>query len=309
MMPNLSTECQTPTCSSNCKSVFLREWWLIKVGSETKLGVGGYANRETLGSRGMRLLRSASAAGNKYNINSLENGIQHFCSAPISKRLDNNTLQAVDGIIITISGCINKCRTLSYGFSPEVCGHFLFGFPCTWEDYASASASKVSHEKCGRVSLDNLPVTRVRDLLMSTTGESESRALTSIIIKDILKQCNQEESLNQSASSLDSDEKASVNSTDDHNEQDGVSSTHKITENTRSFPVGLNEKDTKKSKETEDDDDDDGGGFISNATHKITKEAKVNIATMSGVKRILTRSQKEYQLRSTRIRNDSEKLV
>ncbi|XP_024986337.1 uncharacterized protein LOC112521607 isoform X2 [Cynara cardunculus var. scolymus] len=118
-MPKLSTASKTPISSSNRKSVFLREWWLIEVERDSKLGIGGFVNRETLGSRGMRLLGSASV-GKRYNLNAPENGIQVFASAAIAKRLDNNTLEAVDGITITISGCINRSRTLSYGFSAEV---------------------------------------------------------------------------------------------------------------------------------------------------------------------------------------------
>lgn len=72
----------------------------------------------------MRLFGSAST-GKRYNLKTNENGIQVFGSAEISKRLDNNTLEAQDGIIITIIGVINRSRTLSNGFSPEVCSPFV----------------------------------------------------------------------------------------------------------------------------------------------------------------------------------------
>lgn len=203
-MPNLSSACKTPISSSNHKSVLLHEWWLIKVEQESKLGVGGYTNRETLGSLGRRLLGSASF-GKKCNFNT-ENQKENkvFCSAAIGKRLDNNTLETVDGITITITGCIHRLRTLSYGFPPEVCDHFLSGFPFDWEKYSNES----SQEKCERLlplSFDDLPVTRACDILMSAARESEASAFTSLIIRDILKQCN-EDSFNQNVSSVDSDE-------------------------------------------------------------------------------------------------------
>ncbi|CAH1436104.1 unnamed protein product [Lactuca virosa] len=185
-MPNLSSASKTPISSSNYyKSVLLHKWWLIKVESESKLGVGGYVNRETLGSRGMRLLGSASV-GKRCN-NNLNTETKVFNSAAISKRLDNNTLETVDGFTITIIGSIHSSRTLSYGFSPQVCDHFLSGFPFNWEGYFG----NFSHEKCERslpLSFNDLPVTRARDILMSTARESEACAFTNMILKDILKQ-------------------------------------------------------------------------------------------------------------------------
>ena len=59
------------------------------------------------------------------------------------------------------------------------------------------------------ISFNDVPVTRVRDLLMSTsTEESETCALTSIIIRDILKQqsIQLQTTVNRTT---DSDEKAS----------------------------------------------------------------------------------------------------
>ncbi|CAI9264209.1 unnamed protein product [Lactuca saligna] len=189
IMPNLSSASKTPISSSNYnKSVLLHKWWLIKVESESKLGVGGYVNRETLGSRGMRLLGSASGGKRCNNSNNnLNTESKVFYSAAISKRLDNNTLETVDGFTITIIGSIHSSRTLSYGFSPQVCDHFLSGFPFNWEGYFG----NFSHEKCERslpLSFDDLPVTRARDILMSTARESEACAFTSMILKDILKQ-------------------------------------------------------------------------------------------------------------------------
>ncbi|KAI3822281.1 hypothetical protein L1987_09870 [Smallanthus sonchifolius] len=263
-MTNLASESKTPISSSRRKSVFLREWWLIKVEKESKLGVGGFVNRETLGTRGMRFLGSASTGK---NINTIDGGIQVYGSAAIAKRHDNNTLEAVDGIIIRINGCINKSRTLSYGFSPEVCDGFLSGFPFTWEDYAS----KPSHDKCANttkqslpVSFDDLPVTRVRDLLMS---ESDSRALASIIFRDILK--HTEKYLDQSVSSIKKDCKNSTETEIDHKQEDDISlsnPTRKITEEDYKIPVDLH---MENSKETEDD------GCMLDEINKNTEEKQL----------------------------------
>ncbi|KAI3687592.1 hypothetical protein L1987_81292 [Smallanthus sonchifolius] len=190
--------------------------------------------RRTLGTRGVRFLGSASTGK---NINTIDGGIQVYVSAAIAKRHDNNTLEAVDGIIIRISGCINKSRTLSYGFSPEVCDGFLSGFPYTWEDYAS----KPSHDKCANtakqslpVSFDDLPVTRVRDLLMS---ESDPRALAKTGL--------------------------------DHKQEDDISlsnPTRKVTEEDYKIPVDIH---MENSKETED------GGCVLDKINKKTEEKQL----------------------------------
>lgn len=273
--------------SSNRKSVVLHEWWLIKVHGASKLGVGGFTNREerrTLGPQGMRLFGSAST-GKRYNLKTNENGIQVLGSAEISKRLDYNILEAQDGIIITIIGCINRSRTLSNGFSPEVCNHFTSGFPYNWEEYDAKSFNKKWYNTAKRsfpVSFDDLPVTRVCDLLMSSTEESESCALTSIIVRDILKQCS-EESYDHGAS-VDSHEKVStmITETELYQKQSTVSSLNSTSKIIREAPE-------IQSCQVED------GGFMSNATHeKNVEEAQAkecNTTTISGHKRRLTRSQ------------------
>ncbi|PWA75683.1 SANT associated [Artemisia annua] len=252
------------------KSVVLHEWWLIKAEGAAKLGVGGFTNRETLGPQGMRLFGSAST-GKRYNLKTNENRIQVFGSAEISKRLDNNTLEAQDGIMITIIGVINRSRTLSNGFSPEVCNRFTSGFPYNWEEFG-AKSSKRSFP----VSFDDVPVPRVHDLLMSSTEESESCALTSIIVRDILKQCS-EESYNQSAS-VDSHEKVStmIAETQLYQKQSTVSSLNSTSKIIREAPE-------IQSCQVED------GGFMSNATHeKNVEEAQ---AKECSITRRLTRSQ------------------
>ncbi|KAL8244957.1 hypothetical protein R6Q59_011215 [Mikania micrantha] len=246
-MQNLPGGSKTPITSSKCKSVFLREWWLIKVDKESKIGVGGFANKESLGTRGMRLLGSA-ATGKRYDVSTLEDGIQVFSSAAIAKRHDSNTLEAEDGIIIMISGCINKSRTLSHGFSTKVSNCFLSGFPYNWKDYAT----KYSHEKCANtenqslpVSFDDLPVTRVRDLLIS---ESRSRELTSIIFRDILK--HTEKILDQSVSSIKKVCKSSTETEVDLN-QDNVSlnPTQEMIEEDDKIPVDLQSGNSEETLE------------------------------------------------------------
>lgn len=48
-------------------------------------------------------------------------GLRVFYSAAISKRHETTTVEATDGIIITVSGFINRSRTHENGFPPKVC--------------------------------------------------------------------------------------------------------------------------------------------------------------------------------------------
>lgn len=158
----------------------LHDWWLLKTNAN-RLAVGGLATRE-------------------------RQGIRVFSSGAIAKRHDATTLETADGITITIVGFLNKSRTHQNGFPSEVCKHFLFGFPYHWEEYAvqcfvgESTKSGVSKKPSGceefnlpstssennllPASLDELPVTRVRDLLMSTLGDSKT--LTNSIFSDIV---------------------------------------------------------------------------------------------------------------------------
>ncbi|KAJ0715045.1 putative transcription regulator Others family [Helianthus annuus] len=232
----------------------------------------------------MRLFGSPST-NKRQNVNIIDDGVQVYGSAAIAKRHDNNTLESVDGIIIRISGCINKSRTLSYGFSPEVCDSFLSGFPCSWEDYASKS----SHDKCDDdttkqslpASFDDLRVTHVRHLLMSGT---DSRTLNSIIFGDIMK--HTEKILNQSVPSVEKISTNSIETEADHNEDDVSLSnlTQKITEEDSKIAVDSH---MIKSEEIED------GGFMSDEILNITFEKQ---------SRILLR---RYPLRSRRNRENT----
>lgn len=172
---------KSPICSPQLRSVYLHDWWLMKVESDSsgwRLGVGGFSSRWRL-------------------------GIRVFCSSAVSKRHDTVTLETVDGITITVSGFINRSHTLQNGFPSEVCCHFLYGFPYNWEEYADQSSCEESTNRdldglniCRDdgtesnlpISFDDLPVTRVRDLLMTTTGPDYC-AITGIIFNDILRKC------------------------------------------------------------------------------------------------------------------------
>lgn len=52
-------------------------------------------------------------------------GIRAFYSAAISKRHETTILEATDGIIISVSGFINRSRTHENGFPPKVCMHAI----------------------------------------------------------------------------------------------------------------------------------------------------------------------------------------
>lgn len=135
-------------------------------------------------------------------------GVRVFSSAAISKRHNGTTLETTDGINITISGFINRSRTRQNGFPSEVCNHFLLGFPWNWEEYAvSCSGEKStgrgvptrisasddsnvslgdSADKTFPFSLHDLPVTRIRDLLITTFEDPDNCLLTKSIYNDIL---------------------------------------------------------------------------------------------------------------------------
>ncbi|XP_042519047.1 kinetochore-associated protein KNL-2 homolog [Macadamia integrifolia] len=102
------------TTSSFSKTVYLVDWWLIKTEKDLcgkRLAVGGIT------SKGQQAVRV-------------------FSSSPIFKRHDAFTLETADGISVLVKGLINRDRTLQNGFPPEVCSHFLFGFPYDWEAYS-----------------------------------------------------------------------------------------------------------------------------------------------------------------------------
>lgn len=56
-------------------------------------------------------------------------GVRVFCSAAISKRHSATVLETVDGIMITVGGCLNRSRTHQNGFPSEVCSFLLYALP------------------------------------------------------------------------------------------------------------------------------------------------------------------------------------
>ncbi|KAI9196392.1 hypothetical protein LWI28_023527 [Acer negundo] len=167
------------------KSVLLYDWWLVPV--DTKgLAVAGFASR---GSQGVRTLHSAA----------------------IVKRHDTTTLETADGIMVTISGLIDRSRTCLNGFPLEVCNHFLLGFPHYWEEYADQCCGQVSVGKgvptrissffedvmssgsCSSTfppfSLDEIPMTRVRDFIMSPQRDVENGCLAQKLFDDVVEKC------------------------------------------------------------------------------------------------------------------------
>ncbi|KAE8649115.1 uncharacterized protein LOC101215879 [Cucumis sativus] len=161
--PKTPATCSTSIIPSSLKSIFLYDWWLVKANDGEGLAIGGFASRE-------------------------RSGIRAFYSAAISKRHETTILEATDGIIISISGFINRPRTHENGFPPKVYNHFLLGFPFNWKDYMSSGSIRKSTVEFFKAStsrsndqgtshylepdLDNLAVTRLRDLCLSTYGES-----------------------------------------------------------------------------------------------------------------------------------------
>ncbi|XWS43916.1 hypothetical protein CRYUN_Cryun16bG0145700 [Craigia yunnanensis] len=186
----------TPLANLSLNSVLLHDWWL-GMAQPRGLAVGGF---ECRGRQGQRVL----------------------CSAAIAKRHDATTLETADGITIAISGFINTSRTLQNGFPPQVCSHFLFGFPYDWQEYASLCSNEESisigtqasitgllgvNRSSGSdaisflpASLDNLPATRVRDLLMFSTGDSQNSILKRTISDLVLEKLSTHASKNATIS-------------------------------------------------------------------------------------------------------------
>nr|GMD14980.1 protein EMBRYO DEFECTIVE 1674 isoform X1 [Ipomoea batatas] len=145
-VPNQSRQNFTAISSSFLKEVYLCDWWLIKFSTNSKserIGVAGFTFRESQDAR-------------------------IFHSAAISKRIDTVTLEAVDGIVIVVSGCINRSRTIQNGFPFEMCNHFCVGFPYYWEEIAGQPCEQSTKRYAlPRISFDELK-------LSSTEGITNS---------------------------------------------------------------------------------------------------------------------------------------
>ncbi|KAK3204476.1 hypothetical protein Dsin_018522 [Dipteronia sinensis] len=185
----------TKLSSLPVKSVLLYDWWLVPVGAKG-VAVGGFASRGILGVRALH-------------------------SAAIVKRHDTTTLETADGITVTISGLINRSRTCLNGFSLEVCNHFLLGFPHYWEEYADQCCDQESVGKgvptrissffedvmssasysstFPPFSLDEIPVTRVRDFIMFPQRDVENGCLAQKLFDDVVEKCGYSCVLDESA--------------------------------------------------------------------------------------------------------------
>ncbi|KAB5548393.1 hypothetical protein DKX38_011799 [Salix brachista] len=165
-----------PASSLSVKSVWLYDWWLAKAEGDG-LAVSGFTFREGLGTR-------------------------LFCPAAILKRHYATILETKDGITVTISGFINRDRTRENGFSFQICERFQLGFPHSWLELATQLGSEESANggvppgksgfdepkmssgtsaSAASVSFDDIPVTRIRDILAHPLGDSDDCALADML--------------------------------------------------------------------------------------------------------------------------------
>ncbi|GMH23092.1 hypothetical protein Nepgr_024935 [Nepenthes gracilis] len=148
----------TSSSSHFFKTVCLHDWWLIRAESGIvgkKLAVSGLEFAEQ-GAKRM------------------------FSSAPITRRLDLFTLETADGVFVILSGYINKRHTIRNGFSSEVFGHFLLGFPPDWEECAERCfEGGMDAEAVSKSGKDSV-MTRIRSTSStpkkSLKGETPSKA-------------------------------------------------------------------------------------------------------------------------------------
>ncbi|XP_073004717.1 uncharacterized protein [Typha latifolia] len=118
-IPTTGTPSSGAIVSSHKNCVLLGDWWLARAEGECgtkRLSVVGFASRK--------------------------HAIRIFTSAPIVKRCNAYTLETADGVTVIIQGMVNKDRMHENGFPPEVCNHFLIGFPYNWDYYADEYFSK-----------------------------------------------------------------------------------------------------------------------------------------------------------------------
>ncbi|KAF8100513.1 hypothetical protein N665_0222s0012 [Sinapis alba] len=145
------------------KSVSLSNWWLTKKKANEKgLGVAGF---ESKGGSEVRL----------------------FSSATISTRHDSTLLETSDGLTVSISGFINRSRSLQNGFSCQVCNRFLLGFPYHWKDYTEEEEEAEEKKDYG-VSFDDIPVNRLQDVLFTASPCFQDKILGDALdsLRDLL---------------------------------------------------------------------------------------------------------------------------
>ncbi|KAK1363902.1 SANTA domain-containing protein [Heracleum sosnowskyi] len=180
--PSSAAAPHTPLFDSTTKKVTLLDWWVIKVQvkgpNHFKFGVGGNA-----------FDGQAST---------------FFSSGEIVKRHDEVTLETVNGITITLASLLNRSRTLENGLPFQVCDHFFLGFPFDWEEFGaqyfgeqsihggrSSEAARMSPEdiddpECLLSSLDDIPVTRLFEHMMVSSGDYNKCPLTRSVFNHIL---------------------------------------------------------------------------------------------------------------------------
>ncbi|XP_010414757.1 PREDICTED: protein EMBRYO DEFECTIVE 1674-like [Camelina sativa] len=134
------------------KSVTLSDWWLTRKGKDKE--------------------KKALC------ITGFESDVRLFSSGTILKRHNSVTLESVDGITISISGFINRARSMENGVSEEVCNRFLLGFPFNWEDYNEENV--VDEDRGFVVSFNDVPVNRIQDLSF-VDGYLKDRILVDVV--------------------------------------------------------------------------------------------------------------------------------
>ncbi|KAK4801678.1 hypothetical protein SAY86_022165 [Trapa natans] len=157
------------------KSVYLHKWWLERV-NDQDLAVGGFTQRDQR--------------------------ICLFRSAAVIQRCEITTLETADGMEIILSGLIDQHHSNENGFPNEVCHRFMLGFPLDWEKYRNyhsrekLSEDFVSYEHrlnsgdnlndLSSISLDDIPVARIRDLMFGL-GDRDNDMVVKNIWGDMLK--------------------------------------------------------------------------------------------------------------------------
>ncbi|KAL6976253.1 hypothetical protein U1Q18_025040, partial [Sarracenia purpurea var. burkii] len=155
--------------------VCLQDWWLIKVEMDSegrRLGVGGFTSSER------QVMRA-------------------FCSAAIAKTHDTVTLETADGITITITGFINRFAIISF-LDFRITGRNMLRnvvvknlstvFPSrisSLDGFGMASVD--STDSPLSIPLDDISMTWVRDILMSSLGNSRNCVLLKSIMNDIMQ--------------------------------------------------------------------------------------------------------------------------
>ncbi|XP_056172589.1 kinetochore-associated protein KNL-2 homolog [Syzygium oleosum] len=163
------------------KTVCLYDWWLSQAADgsqERTLAVSGFASPKQ---------------------QSVQQVVQVFKSAPITKRYDFATLETADGVCVVVSGLINKLRTTESGFSSEIFKHFVFGFPLNWEECASKCLEKEAKivTRPGKESFD-LSTLRGGNRKSEIHEDNSIRNATIVTIKRVTRSASKSSALSAS---------------------------------------------------------------------------------------------------------------